>query len=1026
MPPHPTDLAQSPGRRSALAALCLTLALSALAGEPATGLIVGRVLNATSGNYLNNARVTIDGTRAEAYTDESGDFRLGPVAAGTVRLTAAFSGLGSRSVTLTVPGGGTVRHEFELALEGGEAGRGGAAVLMDRFTVQASELTAQAVALQERKNAPNIKNVVAIEADMGEGNVGEFLKAIPGLAQDLNPQSPSFASIRGMPNSGTLVTTDGAEVATSGISGRAVDLGLAATGNIDRIEVSKVPTPDMPANAVGGSINLISKSAFSRKRPLLTYNVFATGTTRDGYRSSGLGSLWGRSEGPDAKSDMSRINPAFNLSYLRPVNDSLGLTFSLSHSNRYTDWDFRRPTWNKVTGLKTADNFNALPFGEEKFLLAAKADWRLGHHQLSASVSYSTQDIFTRQFPVVTTFGAGATGDGTFTQGATTGVGSVTMSPSGNNQDKRLSLVSVGHRYLGQSWTSDVSASISKSRFKFSDIADGFFSSMSANLTNLVLRQDFRDPENTRIPAVTAFSRTGAPVDVYDGNQLTVNTAGSAAQIIDDEVKRAGFNLSRDFGRSFPLVLKVGVAINQKRNDIAAGAKTWTFTPPGGTPGKLAAGHDLIAEKFSSLSRFTDINGRAVRINFLSLSKLKALYDANPAWFVLDQTNAHINAANASKEIEETIKSAYVRGDLKLVDNRLWLAGGVRFERTEDEGAGVLNDIRLTYQQDASGRLIVDAAGRPIKVTTNALENAKLQYTLKGSRGENAYHGFYPSLNVSFNLTPRLVARAAYARTIGRPNFPEIIPGLTITDPGAVSGNRTITAINGTLQPWTADNYDLTLELYEARGATASVSLFQKQITGFFITTRTPATLEGLGAFGLGDDYLDYDIITKRNGGEASISGVELEYRQTLHFLPGWARGAQVFGNLTSMRLGGANADDFSGYTSKTGNWGLSFTRPRFGARVAVNYTGLRRMATAAASASVRPGSYNYYAPQTRIDVSASYMINRRVSAYFDIRNLTGVPLRRGTWSPDTPHYARLDVLQFAGAMFTLGLRGQF
>ena len=354
-----------------LTALLLAFVAPALAGEPATGLIVGRVLNATSGNYLNNARVTIDGTTSETFTDESGDFRLGPVAAGTVRLTAAFSGLGAQSVTLTVPSGGTVRHEFELSLDAGTPGQGGGVVLMDRFTVQASELTAQAVALQERKNAPNIKNVVAIEADMGEGNVGEFLKAIPGLAQDLNPQSPSFASIRGMPNSGTLVTTDGAEVATSGISGRAVDLGLAATGNIDRIEVSKVPTPDMPANAVGGSINLISKSAFSRRRPLLTYNVFATGTTRDGYRSSGLGSPWGRSEGPDAKSDMSRINPAFNLSYLRPVNESLGLTFSLSHSNRYTDWDFRRPTWNKVTGLKTADNFNALPFGEEKLLVAA-------------------------------------------------------------------------------------------------------------------------------------------------------------------------------------------------------------------------------------------------------------------------------------------------------------------------------------------------------------------------------------------------------------------------------------------------------------------------------------------------------------------------------------------------------------------------------------------------------------------------------------------------------------------------------
>ena len=93
---------------------------------------------------------------------------------------------------------------------------------------------------------------------------------------------------------------------------------------------------------------------------------------------------------------------------------------------------------------------------------------------------------------------------------------------------------------------------------------------------------------------------------------------------------------------------------------------------------------------------------------------------------------------------------------------------------------------------------------------------------------------------------------------------------------------------------------------------------------------------------------------------------------------------------------------------------------------MAVNYTGLRRLSTAAASGSVRAGSYTFYAPQTRIDVATSYMINRRVTLYLDIRNLTGVPLRRGTWSPDTPHYARLDVLQFAGAMFTLGLRGQF
>jgi hypothetical protein len=53
-------------------------------------------------------------------------------------------------------------------------------------------------------------------------------------------------------------------------------------------------------------------------------------------------------------------------------------------------------------------------------------------------------------------------------------------------------------------------------------------------------------------------------------------------------------------------------------------------------------------------------------------------------------------------------------------------------------------------------------------------------------------------------------------------------------------------------------------------------------------------------------------------------------------------------------------------------------------------------------------------------------MINRRFSIYADVRNLSGTPLRRGTWSPDTPVYARVDLHQYPSASFTLGLRGEF
>ena len=102
------------------------------------------------------------------------------------------------------------------------------------------------------------------------------------------------------------------------------------------------------------------------------------------------------------------------------------------------------------------------------------------------------------------------------------------------------------------------------------------------------------------------------------------------------------------------------------------------------------------------------------------------------------------------------------------------------------------------------------------------------------------------------------------------------------------------------------------------------------------------------------------------------------------------------------------------------------FKRPRFNARLSVNYTGTRRLASVASSATVRPGSYSFYAPQTRIDLAFDVMLSRRYSFYGDVRNLTGAPLRRGTWSPDTPSHAKFDVLQFAGTLFTVGVRGRF
>lgn len=990
------------------------------------GVVTGRVLNANSGNYLNHARVAVEGSAIETFTGENGDYRLGNVPAGEVRIVASFTGLAPQSAVVRVSPDGVVQKDFDLSLLRTESHTDKEIVKLEAFTVQERELTGQAVALHEQRTAPNIKNVVAIDVDTGEGNVGEFLKYIPGIVMEQSPQTPQFANIRGMPASGTLVTTNGMEIAANGIVGRATDLGLSATGNIDRIEVTKVPTPDMPANAVGGGINMITKSGFSRKTAQLTYNIYGTVSTLDGL--SGPGPIVGKSDGPDDRSNVQRLNPSFNLSYLYPINRSLALALSASKSMRYNDWQFPAPSWDKVNLRLVTDTINELNIGEAKELGAMTLDWKInGTNTLTFSASKSNQEIFVRQNRVINTFGTGATGGPTFTQGAATAVGNAAISPTGNNQYKDLQLISLAYRFTGAVWKVDANASRSVAGTKFTDMEDRFFNSVTARISNIALREEGYDQVvNRKVAVATATDRTGAAVNIYDGNAHTLVSVASAAQEITDEVRRAGLNVSRDFDGRFPLTIKVGGVVNQRTNDTVAGSKSWTFSPPGGAAATLARNYDVIADRFSKHSYFVDARNRDVNVNWISMAKVYELYAAHPSWFVLGEPAAYTSEVNLTKTIEETITAGYFRADAKLFNNRLWIVAGARYERTADEGWGPLNDIRATYVRNANGDLVRDAAGRLIPITTDAMARARLQYTLKGAHMKRSYGDFYPSMNASFSLTSNLVMRAAYARTIGRPNFPEIIPGMTVTDPDSTTANKIITVINSALEPWSADNYDVSFELYEVKGAVASASLFRKDMKNFFGSTREPATIATLEAFGFSDDYLDYDIVTKRNVGSATITGMEFSYRQTLGALSPWAKGFQAFGNVTLMDLSGPNATDLTGFSPRTIQWGLSYTRPKFSARVNVNQNRWRRNTATAASATIRPNSYNYFAPQVKVDVTLSYMFSRHYAVYFDARNISGTPQRRGTWSPDTPGYARIDILQYPAAAFTLGVKGDF
>src|SRR6185436_2339925 len=207
---------------------------------------------------------------------------------------------------------------------------------------------------------------------------------------------------------------------------------------------------------------------------------------------------------------------------------------------------------------------------------------------------------------------------------------------------------------------------------------------------------------------------------------------------------------------------------------------------------------------------------------------------------------------------------------------------------------------------------------QPVLKPGDALTLRKLRFVERGATSDQKYSGYYPSLNASFNLTENLILRAAYAQTLGRPNINNIIPSTSISD--ASAANPVITVNNVGLKPWSAKSYDLSLESYQIKDGFGSVGVFEKSIKDFFTSTTTKATPELLELYGLESDQtlLNYNVTTLANGGDAKIRGVEFSYRQSLTFLPHWARGFQIFANLTKLSLSGTRTNDFSGYNPKS------------------------------------------------------------------------------------------------------------
>ena len=309
------------------------------------------------------------------------------------------------------------------------------------------------------------------------------------------------------------------------------------------------------------------------------------------------------------------------------------------------------------------------------------------------------------------------------------------------------------------------------------------------------------------------------------------------------------------------------------------------------------------------------------------------------------------------------------------------------------------------------------------------MEELRLIRLERANAANRAYDGTYPSLHLTYLVTEKLQLRAAYAKTYGRPDFSNIVPNATITendiefstDPNASPG--TISVRNTGLKPWTAANYDLSAEYYTENGGLITAGVFRKDIANFFGTLQTRATAEVLDDFGLDPRYVGWFLDTTINSGDARVTGVEFNVRQSLAPLGKYGRLFSVFANATKLKLEGSSSAAFTRFVPVSANWGVTFTKRPLTIMANWHHRGEQDRG---ASTGLGPLAKVYQDARTTLDISLSYQAHRRATLFVNARNVTNVWFNSSRYQAETPVYARRSSTNSYGAQWSFGVKGTF
>ncbi|GAB3031876.1 TonB-dependent receptor [Bowmanella dokdonensis] len=239
--------------RLTLACLSALLTGQAVADE---GALQGRLTDKQQKAYFEGASVRIKELNLSTVTRRDGSFRFNTLPAGSYTLEIRYLGADKIVRQIQIKEGETLEQRIVLESEGQDL----------EYLIVYGQRAGQAGALNMQRTADNLKSVVSADAigQFPDQNAAEALQRLPGLSIERDQGEGRFVGIRGIDPNLNNVTINGMNIPSPEAGVRSVALDVIPAELIEGLEVTKAVTPDMDADAIGGTVEVKSLSAFDR------------------------------------------------------------------------------------------------------------------------------------------------------------------------------------------------------------------------------------------------------------------------------------------------------------------------------------------------------------------------------------------------------------------------------------------------------------------------------------------------------------------------------------------------------------------------------------------------------------------------------------------------------------------------------------------------------------------------------------------------------------------------------------------